>query len=224
MWRRAWRRLRHDEDGFTVVELAVTMGLMSLVAGVAVSGLNNVVTNTRRVEDRAFAVSDARQAVELIIRDTRAANPIDPVANVADYDTTIAFSVHCATPGTDGCSSQGLRQITYQVRANALERVAAGVTTLRLGPQGPATLPVTLQQGAILNTPAEPVFTYYDAVGNRLETQGAGAVATTTVQNCARSVEVRLRVRAASGEESAVIDLTTTVDLRNYHEVSQCIP
>lgn len=200
------------------------MGLMSLVAGVAVSGLNNVVTNTRRVEDRTFAVADARRALELIIRDTRAANPIDPVTDVADYDTTIAFSIHCATPGVQGCGSDNLRPITYQVRANALEHVADGVTTMRLGPQGPAGLPVTLQQGAILNTASEPVFTYHDAVGNRLETQGDGAVATTTIQNCARSVEVRLIVRAASGEEAATVDLTTTVDLRNYHEVSQCVP
>jgi len=214
-----------DEGGFTLVELLVAMVLMVIVAGVAFSGLNSVVTTSRRVEDRGFAVTDARQAVELIIRDARAANPIDLVAPVALYDTKITFSVYCADEGVDACSAENLEQITYQVTGNALTRSSGGVPTLRLGPDAAAGgLPVTMRQGAILNTATEPVFTYFDAAGDALQTQGAGAVPSTTIQNCARSVAFHLLVRSSSGEENAVVDLGTTVDLRNYNEVSQCVP
>ena len=214
-----------DEAGFTLVELLVAMVLMVIVAGVAFSGLNSVVTTSRRVEDRGFAVTDARQAVELIIRDARAANPIDLVTPVALYDTRITFSVYCADDGVGSCSADNLEQITYQVTGSALTRTSGGVPTLRLGPDPAAGgLPVAMRRGAVLNTAAEPVFTYFDAAGDELETQGLGAVPATTVQNCARSVAFRLLVRAASGEENAVVDLGTTVDLRNYNEVSQCVP
>lgn len=218
-----------DEGGFTLVELLVAMALMLLVSGVAFSGLNSVVVSGRQVEDRTFTVTDGRQAIELIIRDARAANPIDPVATVADYDDTIAFSVFCTNGGVGTCGSDNLERISYQVRNNALERVVGavggvgGVTTMRLGPDGPDGVPIPLQRGAIVNTAAQPVFTYFDGEGNPLPTQGPSAVAATTIQNCARSVGFHLVVRAASGQERATVDLETTVDLRNYHEVTECL-
>lgn len=214
-----------DEGGFSLPELMVAMVIMVAVAGVAFAGLNSVTTTSYGVEERNIALAETRGALELIIRDLRAANPINPRTPVSDYDAAVDFDVYCSAAGVGACGADNFQPIEYRVAASQLVRTTDGTTTMRLGPSGPASLPAHLQRGAIVNDPAtEPVFTYFDANGTPLVTQGATAAVPTTFQNCARSVRIHLVVRAESNNPSSRVDLETTVDLRNYHEVSQCTP
>jgi hypothetical protein len=78
-----------------------------------------------------------------------------------------------------------------------------------------------LRAGAVVNSASEPVFVYLDKDGAPLATQGAGVLAD-PFKNCARVVQIRLRVIAAPGDTKNVIDQLTQVNLRNYHEGSGC--
>jgi type II secretory pathway pseudopilin PulG len=205
----------------TLVELLVAMVLFTLLSTAAFAGFSSISSANRKVDDRSLALVEVRQALELMIRDIRAADPIDPRTPVSDYDTTVGFNVYCSQPGVNGCGANRLRPLRYTLAGHGLQRVAGSTVTF-IGPSGPSSLPLALQRSAIVNTAAQPVFSYYDAKGVRLVTTGTGAVPATNFQNCARRVEIHLVVRAESGNPSSRIDLRTTVDLRNYHEVKQC--
>jgi hypothetical protein len=158
-----------------------------------------------------------------MIRDVRAADPIDPLplgTPVSVYDSSVAFNVYCAQPGVGGCGSNRLRPIRYTFANNALARVA-GTTVTFIGPSGPASLPRPLQRSAIVNASDQPVFSYYDGKGGRLDTSSAG-VAVSNINLCARRVEVHLVVQAEAGNPKSRVDLRTTIDLRNFREVKLC--
>lgn len=216
-----------DEDGIGLVELVAAVALMSIVAAIAYAGLDSFTRASSATDDRALATVDARTALERLTRDLRAANPIDALpasTPVSAYDTAVSFSVHCSAPSTDGCSAGRLRAIGYAVVDGRLERTENGTTAALLAPTGPASVPLAVRAGAVANTAAEPVFTYFDAAGDPLPTAAPDAVTSTHIRDCARAVEVRLRVVAEDGDADSAVDLRTRVDLRNFHEVSSCVP
>lgn len=222
--RRSGRRERlDDEGGFSLVELLVSMALFSIVSVVALGGLNSLTEASSGTNERALAIADMRTALEQVVRDLRAANPIDAVNPVTAYDTSISFSVYCATSGADGCVNK-YRQLTYQVTANALTRTRAGTVATLVGPDGTTALPPAQRHGAVVNTSDQPVFTYFDRAGIKLTTTGPGSLPSSSFRDCARSVEVHLVVAAVPGDPVSTVELRTRVDLRNYNEVTECTP
>jgi hypothetical protein len=205
------------------VELAVTMMLFGLVSVVAFHGLDSMTRASAGVSDRARAVADTRSAIELLVRDLRGANPIDALdalQPVSTYDASISFSVYCDASGVNGCVSN-LRKVTYAVAGNELTRTQGGVTSTLVGPE-PSGRPVAERRGAVVNSAAQPVFVYFDLAGDRLETTGPFAVASSTFRDCAQSVAVHLVVMAVPGDPRTAVDMSTRVDLRNYNEVGAC--
>jgi type II secretory pathway pseudopilin PulG len=219
-----------DESGTSLVELLVAMVLFSIIGTAAFTGYASIASTNRQVDDRSHALVDARQALEIMIRDMRAADPIDPQTPVENYDTTVGFNVFCSQPGVNLCGPNRLRPLRYTYTDHGLQRVAGTAVTF-IGPSGPANLPRNQQRSAIVNDlttdPAtgqarQPIFTFYDATGARLLTRGIGASGPTTFHNCARRVDVHLVVQAEAGNPDSRVDLRTTIDLRNYHKVGQC--
>jgi prepilin-type N-terminal cleavage/methylation domain-containing protein len=221
-WRDLLRRTRREDGGFALVELIVAMGLMSVLAIAGYTSVDTFTRATHHAQERSEGVAEARTAMEIILRDLRAANPIDAVTPVSSYDTRVSFSVYCSNVGTDGCGSNNLRSVTYQVTANELQRVANGRTATLLGPSGSTAVAAALRHGAIVNTADEPPFRYFDAQGQQLTTQGVSAVPATKFRDCARSVEIHLTVLTVDDQPSSSVELVSKVDLRNYNEVSQC--
>ncbi len=95
-----------------MVELLIVMSLLSVVLSLAGVGLVSLSRAAKETQDRAEATTVLRQAVERLSKDIRAANPIEVLADVSDYDDKIAFSVFC-TPPASGCSASGLRPLIY---------------------------------------------------------------------------------------------------------------
>lgn len=212
-----------DQRGTSMVDLLVAMLLFALVGSAALAGYASISGTNRKIDDRTIALVEARQAVELMIRDLRAADLIDPLPAgqpVSTYDSSIAFKVYCATPGVNGCTASRLRQLRYTYQDNGMQRVAGSSVTF-IGPSGPTSLPRSQQRSAVVNSAAQPVFTYYDARGVKLDTTGVG-LAVSNFNLCARRVQVHLVVQAEAGNPSSRVDLRTTVDLRNHHEVTPC--
>lgn len=209
-----------DESGFTLPELLVVILITGIVMVALFSSMTSVVSATARTDARTQTLNETRQAMETIIRDLRAANPIDALSSVADYDRTVQFSVFCSS-GTPNCSGN-LRSVRYRANAAVLERIVGGSTYPLLRPQGAASLSDGLRRGALLNTASEPVFTYFLRDGRRIQTSGSDSSPSTTFRDCAKTVRIHLKVRADSNDPKAVVDLKTDVALRNYNEVSGC--
>ena len=210
-----------DEAGFTLIELTVTVGILSLVLITMFSALASFTDRTTQTQERAVTLSEARSAIETITRDLRAANPINPVSPISSYDTSVSFSVYCATVGVSGCGTGNLRPVTYTVANHQLTQVIAGSSEPLLGPSG-SSGPVASRQGAIVNTAAQPVFTYYKKDGTLLPTSGDLSVTPEKFRDCAQYVEIHLVVVAEPGKPTSTVNLVTRADLRNFNQVTAC--
>jgi len=233
-----WRdRRNRGEDGFTLLELLIVMALLSVVLSLAAAGLFSINDATRSSEEKSFSDTKLRQVVEELARAIRASNPIDvqttpqpcpvvtppcPQAPGSLYDTQISFEVYC-TPVGGTCTSRNLRQLVYRVVSNRLE-VAQGGGAFRmiLGPDGTSSLPIAAQQFAIVNTASEPVFTYLRDDGTPLATGGASPAPPERFRDCTQAVRIHLRMITEPDNTRAPADLTTTVTLRNFNEVTGC--
>ena len=228
---------REKDAGFTVLELLIVMGLLAVVMSLVGASLISMTQTTRSTEERSFADTELRNAVEQMARDIRAANPIDvqtctesvhvPVlvpsctTEVVIYEKQISFEIFCTTGAT--CGTDNLRQVVYRVVSNRLEvsRGGAAFQTL-LGPSEGSSLPVAMRQFAIVNSESEPVFTYLRADRTELATEGANAAPEERFRDCTRAVRIHLKMITEPGNTRAPADLTTTVALRNFNEVTGC--
>jgi type II secretory pathway component PulJ len=204
-----------------MLELAVTVLIMSVVLGALYPSLDSFVRHTTQTEKKAQVLADTRRAVETIARDLRAANPIDALPTLTEYDNRVRFSVFCSTPGVNDCSSARLRQVEYRRVGHQLQRIVNGGTPrVILGPSGPAGRPEAEQFGAVVNT--GPVFRFFKKTGQQLTTSGATAPPSSVqFRDCAKSVEIDLLVRSAR-TGGTTTSLLTQVDLRNWNEVTGC--
>ena len=222
------QRLRHHRDaqaGFTLIELSVTVILMGIVSVILLTTLTTIVRTSTETDRKSLTTAEARLAMERMARDLRAANPLDAIVATlptSTYDREISFKVFCT--GGIGCVS-GLRPVKYSVSGSTLtQAIGSSPARTLLGPSESPTLPDAMRRGAILNTTAQPVFTYFNKHGVQLATNttvGAG-LAPSNFRDCAKRVVIHLLVRANPNEARSVIDLTTSVQLRNYNEVNPC--
>jgi prepilin-type N-terminal cleavage/methylation domain-containing protein len=212
---------RSSEAGFTLTELVITVSILSVVLATMFSVLASFTSRTTETQERSHTLSDARTAVETITRDLRAANPINPVAPIANYDTSVSFSVYCATVGVASCGTGNLRPVTYSVVSNELRQTIGSTTKVLLGPSGSGST-VTARRGAIVNTASQPVFRYYKKDGTLLPTSGDLSVTPEKFRDCAQYVEIHLVVVSEPGDASSTLNLVTRADLRNFNQVTAC--
>lgn len=208
------------EDGFSLPELLVVVLITGIVMIALFSSMSSVTMATARTDARTQTITETRQAMETITRDLRAANPIDVISPVSDYDRRVQFSVYCKSGSADCVDN--LRSVTYRGNGKKLERVVGGSAAPLLKPEGTGSLPPELRRGALLNSASEPIFTYFRADGQPFVTTGDGATPATSFRDCAKTVRIHLRVRAEANNPTAVVNLRTDVALRNNNEVSGC--
>lgn len=213
-----------DEAGMSLLELVAVVA-MTAIFGIAVAqGVQSFTATTTSTQNKTFALGDVRNATEAIARDLRAANPIEAIPltdPVSQYDNRISFTVWCATVGDNGCSSTHARRVVYQLSGNTLTQTVGLRSRTLLAPAvGLAAVPAGERPGAVVNTAAQPVFTYYTRSGTVLST--AGGTSSTTFRNCTKTVKIHLVVVADPRRPDTAINLITQVDLRNSNEVSNC--
>ena len=69
-------RRRRGEDGFTVVELLVTMSILAVVMAFVTGTVVSALRTQRRQTAQVAALNDAKLAFERVTRDIRGANPL----------------------------------------------------------------------------------------------------------------------------------------------------
>ena len=211
-----------DQGGFSLIELVVVLMILSVFMAMAVpvfASLNNSAATTT---SRATTVGDVQNALEVIGRDVRAANPINQQSSIGSYDMTVSFTVYCSQAGVGSCGANNLRSLSYQLVSNQLQQVTSTQTRAIVGPAGPSTLAAGLQRDAVINTSSQPVFTYYDKNGSVLATSGVSATTPANVSNCTKAVKIHLVVVSQANSTTNPVDLQTTVNLRNFNVVNPC--
>jgi type II secretory pathway component PulJ len=219
MMRRMMTRARRDEAGITLIELAVVLMLMSIVAIILFGFLDSVM----RVSTRATNNSEAEKAISLTLRPvTENIRGTATVASVypsttsctsggsypAGYTNCLQVTVMRPTAGQLTCQRT---VYTYGLKADGILRedrtdysLVGGTCTVGTSYTGRPMLKNIVNGSA-------PLFTYFDQFGNQLDPAASGQTAlpfTTAV-----TIRVTLNVRYQTG--SPLLSYTSDLALRN---------
>jgi prepilin-type N-terminal cleavage/methylation domain-containing protein len=219
-----WMRRRVDkDDGFSLVELLVVVLIMSAFMLILYSSMDSFLRINDVTQGRSFSLASSRSALERAAKEIRAANPISLQSPVTLYNTQVSFNVYCSQVGVNGCTSLNLRPVTFTVVNNAFVQQRPSGSSPIVGPEGPEAVPIAERRGSVVNPSTRPVFRYYDRQGVMLNaTGGASGDPATDFRDCTRRVEILLIVVSEHRRPNSTIQLTTDVDLRNFHRISTC--
>jgi prepilin-type N-terminal cleavage/methylation domain-containing protein len=207
---------RQQDDGFSLIELAVAMALM----GVIMTFVVTTVVRVRRVSVdqrlRGDSLAIASIAMDNMSKALRAATPLDQ--NNTTTPRLPAFKSAAASDIVFYTSLSGpLRRIHYYVDTN---RVLWEETTIADAASSPywtfTAAPRLRQIGSKIPASAGAVFNY------RTDTGAAVAVPTSDplVLQTIRSVEVNLTIQADSRPKVAPVTLLNQFSLPPYYVVS----
>ncbi len=162
------------EGGYTLVELMVVSGIFLTV----LSALLTTLEVASRQERRTAAIADNQltvlNALQTLTREIRAANPLEAGATSDEMRTSITLSTGSAADGDR-------KTYTFRVDANGSlvqEEADTGVQRV-LVPK-------------LLNSPSQPLFSYYDETGAELTTTGTNAVLPDVIVDCATRVQIHI--------------------------------
>jgi len=190
-------KIRHrfdGEDGFTLVELLVVMGILLIVGTVILNGLVSGLRATERGQARVEALTDLERAAERMARDLRFADPLD-----AATTTQVIVNVLRDNGGT-------------QVRHRVTYVVAAGTITETRAVYSPpeAATPVSTTTRAVIEDldPTATAFAFFKA-------DGQAWVSGTDALNELAEIQLDLRRELANQDP---MELETSVFVRNVDD------
>lgn len=195
------RLLARGENGVTVIELVVTMAIFSIVSVAMFNFLDQTTKISSRTERHAEAEGNAQLALRQVTQNLRSAAPITgPCAATTDtatpslpagYKDCIRLSVSRNDTGGSSCARSDYVYALVPAGGGTSNLVEnrqdfTGTTTCTAGPIRLRRILLT----NVINTSAQPLFTYYAADGAAID----------TVLNAAKvpgavSVKTTLRVR-----------------------------
>lgn len=178
-----------EERGLGLIEIIITIALMSIVMSVAAGSAVHAMKIQRRQVAEIDAVSRARIAMESMTREVRAANPI----LVADPHTVTVQVTRLNT-----------RKLTTYTLTG--DRIDVATSIIDMATQTQTALPTrTLLRGITMNA-GESLFTYTNATGSALPVPVADP---RTIRS------VTLTVRMAMREQTRTVRVSDTVLVRN---------
>lgn len=180
------RQDRDDDAGFTIAEIVVALGILSIVLVVAFEFLVSATNQSTALEDRTYLQADGRLAVDQVVRDLRQA-----------YSDTGTPAIETIGPSAltflspDSGQPFRLRRVAYRVQGNALQR---SVTTSADADGAPWVFPATPAPFATVLSDVQnsDVFSYTD--DDAVATSDPGAV---------RTVHISVALRPGSARTSA---------------------
>lgn len=220
------RRICRDEQGFTIVEVTLTLLILSIVMMLAFDFLDRASLLTMRTQANAQTEQDAQLALRVVTEHLRGAAPIgDPCTSTLDTATTqapgllpagypncVRFEVRRTNIGLDQCARTEFvfalvgSGSTQKLIENRREHTGTGATTSATCTAG------TWRNRRILldkvaNTAAEPLFTYYGNTGLPIDTSNTAAVK--------KAASVRLAVAVKFNNNADRSLFTSSAALRN---------
>ena len=151
---------RHNERGFTLVELTVSIAVFIVVITIALGQMTSGVAQTRNVDSATNRASSARVVVDSLVGELRQAwtgtSSLAPITSASS--TAITFH------SPDRRSPASLRRIQYRLTAGTLER--SEVVSTNTG-AAPWTFPVAavVWQPVLSNITNTDLFVYLTSTG-----------------------------------------------------------
>ena len=201
----ALRRQRDGRDeGFTLVELLVTMFVLGILGAMVLSISISALKTSRTTQNRVVGTSQAQAATERISKDLRSADPL-VAADANDVTAKVYRSGHCEIHRWY-VSGGSLLQDTQKYGASTNCATASGTPS--------AVTTQTLVQ-TVLNGATTPIFTFarWDTTANppALFTMPAPVPAA----NVSLVDRVTVVIDASQPENHAPVVVQSAVDLRN---------
>lgn len=204
---------RSEEDGFTLIELTVSVLLLSLVSFMLLNFLDSTTKLTNRATLHSRAEQDARLAMRTITQDLRSANPITGAPCAGGYKDCISFEVQRPSQSGRTCEKTAF---TYRVVSGVLTRTRTVTNWASTSCAAPTTSTYPLVRSVVNSSvsPAVNLFTYYDRNGGVLNpaTQAA-TIPLKPSAGGAAAVKVDLVIRYQP--RAPELRLSASVSLRN---------
>lgn len=211
--------MSRQEDGFTAVEMVVTVALFSIVTLMILSFFDSTSQLSNRATLHAGAEREAKSAMRVMSQDLRAANPITSgscAGGGTAYRDCVTFEIQRPAVFGRACEKT---VVTYALVGTTVRRT---LTENTWSPAASSCVVTKTVNGVSLlspvvnssSTPIKPLFTYYDNKGAILDpSTAAPTIPLKPANGGAASVKVSLLVRYKTGAPN--LDLATTVSLRN---------
>lgn len=170
------RRLRKEENGFTLIELTATMAILSIFLAAVALVLSGAIRSSSQVEDQSSSQAETRGALDAFTGELRQAYsdatlPGTPYAIQTWNGTTLTFY----TP--DRQTPMHMRLISYRLNSGQLQRAFATSTNTGSGPwSGVAAGNLGAYKTLVRSVTNSTPFTYW---------QANGVTAATTLANLA---------------------------------------
>lgn len=220
------RRRTDDERGFTIVEVTLTLLILSIVMMMAFDFLDRASILTMRAQANAQSEQDAQLALRTVTEHLRGASPIgDPCTSTTDTPTTqapgnlptnytdcVQFTVHRTTTGMDACAKTDFvfaivgTGDTRKLIENRRETTGTGTTAATCTTGAWRNRRILLEKVGN-STGVHPLFVYYDGGGQTINPSDTAAV------KKAASVRITLAVRFNAKAKRSIF--TSSAALRN---------
>lgn len=220
------RRRADDERGFTIVEVTLTLLILSIVMMLAFDFLDRASILTMRAQANAQTEQDAQLAMRTVTEHLRGASPIgDPCTTATDTPTTqapgtlptsytdcVQFTVRRTTTGMDTCAKTDFVFAIVgtgdkrKLIENRRETTGTG-TTAATCTTGPWRNRRILLDKVANSAGVHPLFVYFDGNGQAISPTDTAAI------KRAASVRITLAVRFNAKANRSVF--TSSAALRN---------
>ena len=222
-----WTKKQGREKGFTIIELMVTVAILTVVVGVVVQGLTSLMQRNKIETTKVDLTQESREFMDQIVNDIHQAGypdlkTFDPATKPLGY-----ADPGVATPGLVNATPSSL-----QFEGDVDGTGTVSEVFIQLVPaNGPC--PCTIQRGAVskalwqggtppsyytevTNVNNTNIFQGYDNSGNNIPLVGAIPVGSANLA----AVEITLSVRATSPDINGVypiINMSTSAKIHNWN-------
>lgn len=220
-------RTRHDERGYTLVEMMIATALLSLVTASAFGAVNVMSRQAMTTNDRFAAQAEAQTIADRITKDLRTA--VAPTSMTAPFASATANDLVFYASFSDPTLPSG----TGPIRLHAYVSLIAGTSVYAFHEDATAPdsynpgaytysgSPVNRLDGKYLDT-SQPIFSYYTAADQT--NAMAFPISTMSALRSIDAVGITLRVRVHPKSPTVVV--TTRIHIRNvdYNPSGPLVP
>jgi prepilin-type N-terminal cleavage/methylation domain-containing protein len=224
-----WTKKRGREQGFTLIELMVSLAILTIVVGVVIEGLTQLMHHNTTETSRTDLTQESREFMDQIVNDIHQSGY--PSVKMFDPATLLPVSnpVNCNLYVQVACGLISVTPGSLQFEGDVDGTGTVSEVFIQLSPlAGPC--PCTIQRGAVskalwqggtlpsyytevTNVNNTNIFQGYDNGGNNVALAGAPG-------NNLAAIEITLSVKATVAETDGnypIINMSTSTKIHNFN-------